>query len=322
MKIKRITAIFAAMALLIGTIPQTMAAESWRDAFATRLMRAMSSSPEYSEVVLTDLDRNGVPEVFIFKNSADGGISEGFTMSGNTVTNITVPQNIIGGCLKDLTVYNDSGRYIFVGREIPRYSNEIYLYKLELIQNKLVPTKIKKEYVSGYSTIPYADMYGNNFLTNGYPNRTKIVDFIDKYETVNNITASKTIAKLIVNGNAVEVAGYMVDNSNYFKIRDIAMILRSTNSMFNVSWNSETSSIAIETGERYVVAGGELGEDLSTTLEISPNTSPIYVNGIQTDVTAYSINGSNYFKIRDLGELVGFEVDWDTAEQAIVIRTL
>ncbi len=321
MKKRLCAALLAAAAALTFAAPQTMAAESWRDAFITRLMRAMSSYPEYSDVVLTDLDHNGIPEAFLFRNSVDGGISEGFTMKGNTVTNLTVPKDIIGTCLTDLTVYNDNGRYIFVGREIPRYTNEIYLYKLEMISNELVATKIKKEYVSGYSVIPYQDMYGNNFLTNGYPNRTKIVDFINQYEAVNNLTAAKTVAKVLVNGNAVEISGYMVDNSNYFKIRDIAMILRSTGSRFNVTWNSGAGTIAVNTGEKYTITGGELSEDTSTTLEISENTSPIYVDGVEIQLNVYTINGSSYFKIRDLGDIVGFNVDWNADEQAIVIQT-
>ncbi len=318
---KRLCAALLAAAMFAVYAPQTLAAESWREAFVTRLMRAMSSYPEYSEVVMTDIDHNGIPEVYLFRNSADGGISEGFTMSANTVTNITVPKDIIGGCLTDLTVYNDNGRYIFVGREIPRYANEIYLYKLELRSNQLIATKIKKEYVSNYSIIPYTDMYGNNFLTNGYPNRTKIVDFINRYDAVNSLTATKTLAKVLVNNNAVELSGYVIDNSNYFKIRDIAMILRSTGSRFNVMWNSSTNAISINVGEKYSVVGGELDEDTSTTQEIYTNNDPIYVNGREADIMAYTINGNNYFKIRDLGSIVGFSVDWSDSEQAIIIQT-
>ncbi len=44
-----------------------------------------------------------------------------------------------------------------------------------------------------------------------------------------------------------------------------------------------------------------------------PSTQPIYVDGQQVQMTAYSINGSNYVKLRDVGELVGFNVYWDGA---------
>lgn len=59
-------------------------------------------------------------------------------------------------------------------------------------------------------------------MTNGYPNRAKIKDFVDRYEGINTLTATNSNAKLSVNGIDVEVSGYSVNDSNYYKIRDIA----------------------------------------------------------------------------------------------------
>ena len=41
------------------------------------------------------------------------------------------------------------------------------------------------------------------------------------------------------------------------------------------------------------------------------SSQPIYVDGQQVSLTAYLINGSNYVKLRDVGEAVDFEVYWD-----------
>lgn len=38
---------------------------------------------------------------------------------------------------------------------------------------------------------------------------------------------------------------------------------------------------------------------------------PIYVDGRQVQLEAYNIGGSNYVKLRDVGQVVGFEVYWD-----------
>lgn len=51
------------------------------------------------------------------------------------------------------------------------------------------------------------------------------------------------------------------------------------------------------------------------------NVSPIYVDGERVEVTAYTIGGYNYFKLRDLGELVDFGVEWDAATASIHIDT-
>ena len=236
MKKKIIASLLAIASVLTFIMPNAFAAESWRDAFVTRLMKVLSQNPTYSEIAMTDLDSNGVPEAFVFKDSTDGGISTGFTMAGNSIITLTVPKDIIGACLKDITVYEKEGRTIFVGREIARYSSTICFYKLELDGTELKATRINKSDVSAYPVIQYEDMYGNNVLTSGYPNRQKIQDFINSYDKVNNLTTSQAASPIKVNGMQWEVSGYVVNNSNYYKIRDIAMILRNTSARFNVDW--------------------------------------------------------------------------------------
>ena len=41
------------------------------------------------------------------------------------------------------------------------------------------------------------------------------------------------------------------------------------------------------------------------------SSQPIYVDGQRVSMTAYSIGGNNYVKLRDVGEAVGFNVYWD-----------
>ena len=45
----------------------------------------------------------------------------------------------------------------------------------------------------------------------------------------------------------------------------------------------------------------------------------IYVDGKPVQIEAYSINGNNYAKIRDLGKAVGFNVSYDTATNTVQI---
>ena len=318
MKKKLIAAAVAVVTAISSITAIAAPAESWRDAFVTRLMRALSQDPTSYEVAMTDLDSNGIPEAFVFKNSTDGGISTGFTMTGSSITNINVPKNIIGACLEDITVYNKDGRTIFVGREIARYSSTICFYKLELSGNDLIATRINKTDVSPYPVITYEDMYGNNFLTSGYPDRAKIQDFINSYDKVNNVTTSQTAAPIKVNGAQWAVSGYVVNNANYYKIRDIAMIVMNTPSRFNVDWSTDLSAVTVSTGVPYEIIGGELSGDTLNAANIEQNSAPIYVNGQLVELTAYNIDGSNYFQIRDLANIAGFNVDWD-GEHVLII---
>lgn len=318
---KLISAAIAVIMMFTMFAASSFAAESWREAFVTRLMKIMSSDPSYNEVVLTDLDRNGIPEAFVLRDGMDGGISSAFTMIGNAISAIEVPNNIIGTCLTDITIYQNDGRYIFVGREIPRYSSVINYYKLEFDGQTLITERILKSYVSSYPTLPYTDMHGNDFLTSGYPNRSKLKEFVDKYEGINTLTATNSNAKLIVDGEEVQVSGYTLNDSNYYKIRDIAMLLRTSNARFDVAWDEDLSAIAVSCGVKYTIVGGELSSDNTAALDVSQNSAAIYVDGVEKEMLSYNINGNTYFKIRDIGDMVGFSVDWDGDSQAVIIKS-
>ncbi len=318
---KIISAILAAAFITCAAQIPSFAAESWREAFVTRIMKVMSSDPTYNNVALTDLDSNGIPEAFVLRDGMDGGISAGFTMNGSAISAIELPGNITGACLADITVYNDNGRLIFVGREVPRYSSVINYYKLMFDGQKLTAQKILKSYVNMYPTVPYSDIYGRDFLTNGYPNRTKIKSFVDGYDSINVLTATNSDAKFIVDGESVEISGYTVNDSNYYKIRDIAMLLRTTASRFDVSWDSSLGGIRISRGVKYTIVGGELSGDNETALNVNQSSAPVYVDGEAREMLSYNINGSTYFKIRDISDMVGFSVDWDGEQQAVIIRT-
>ena len=53
----------------------------------------------------------------------------------------------------------------------------------------------------------------------------------------------------------------------------------------------------------------------------TPTASAIRYNGQPVELDAYEIAGSNYFKLRDLGALIGFGVDWDEQTQTVILTT-
>ena len=49
---------------------------------------------------------------------------------------------------------------------------------------------------------------------------------------------------------------------------------------------------------------------LAAQYTATDNPFPIKVNGAETKIEGYNINGSTYFKLRDIGEHMGFDVDF------------
>lgn len=68
-----------------------------------------------------------------------------------------------------------------------------------------------------------------------------------------------------------------------------------------------------------VITGGASAYTAGILAERSTNR--IYVNGQEVQMEAYTINGNNYVKLRDIGKTVGFEVYWDGDEKCVQIKS-
>ena len=312
--------ITALSAFIILSTTCVHGADTWKDLFVTRLMKLITNNPTYSDVVLTDLDKNGIPEAFLLKKGMNGGIKTGITFKDGVIVNIDVPLNVTGACLEDITVYDAYGENVYVGKEIGRYTSEILYFELCLENNKLTCESVEKNDYSDYSALPYKDIYGKDFYDGDYPDRDKLEKFMNEYDMPTHINVKPATAKVSVNGNPVDLAGVMVSESNYYKIRDVAMVLSTGVNRFSVSWDSDKGAISITTGRKYSAVGGELSGngDLSGA-EVSFSEIRLIVNGAERKLDAYNINGNNYFKIRDLADLIGFTVGWDSKTGTVTI---
>lgn len=138
---------------------------------------------------------------------------------------------------------------------------------------------------------------------------------------VNTITANPTSSPVLLDGKTVSLDAYEIADNNYFKIRDLASVLSGTNSQFEVTWDAVNQAIQLTPGVPYTPVGGELTKGNGQSQPAKVSNAKILLNGASLDLKAYEINGNTYFKLRDLGEALGFGVDWDSAQNAILIQT-
>ena len=121
--------------------------------------------------------------------------------------------------------------------------------------------------------------------------------------------AVRSAQKLSVNGKTVDCDKYNIDGSNYFKLRDLAALLDGTGSQFDVGWDAAQGVVSITTKHAYTEPNGhelELGADQSGTTV--PSAQTIMIDGVvRKDLTVYNIGGSNFFKLRELGDALGFD---------------
>lgn len=123
------------------------------------------------------------------------------------------------------------------------------------------------------------------------------------------VKATSTENRVYVDGQEIGCKGFEINGSNYFKLRDIAAELSYTGSAFDISWNSKQGMIELTLGQNYTSSSATSsyysGEAVQTA---TLNKTPLLVNGVVQDLTSYTIQGNTYFKLRDLAEIIPFEI--------------
>lgn len=135
------------------------------------------------------------------------------------------------------------------------------------------------------------------------------------------LPASPTASTVLVNGQNTAFDAYNIGGANFFKLRDLAYVLSGTPKQFEVGWDGAANCITLTSGKAYTAVGNEMASAGGGEQTASPTTSKILKDGKEVSLTAYNINGANYFKLRDIGEAFDFGVDWDQATQTISIDT-
>ena len=135
------------------------------------------------------------------------------------------------------------------------------------------------------------------------------------------VPAVPNVSPVVLDGKVRAVQAYTIQGNNYFKLRELARVLARTPVQFDVQWNAQEKAVDIISGVPYVQPPAVGGATGTATTSAWPSASPLYLDGDPILVTAYTIDGSNYFKLRDIGRLFGFSVSWDPVDKQIVMDT-
>ena len=133
-----------------------------------------------------------------------------------------------------------------------------------------------------------------------------------------------------VDGRKVEFQMYALMDSNgngtnYIKLRDMAYVLNGTAAQFSVGYDNTTKSISATPGQAYEATGAEMKTPFSGDRMFTGRNQSIQVSGEKADMFVITLlddqgGGYNYFKLRDLGAALGFNVDW-SKERGVFIET-
>ncbi len=152
----------------------------------------------------------------------------------------------------------------------------------------------------------------------GFADAAAMVTALNAYQGPAN-TAYASTQSVNIDGKAVTFQMYALKNeagnlTNYVKVRDLAAALDGTKAQFNVGWNG---AVNIETGKPYTTRNGQEGKTpYSGDRAYQKNSAVTNVNGAAADLQAFVLTDDNggqstYYKLRDLGRALGFNVGWN-----------
>ena len=133
--------------------------------------------------------------------------------------------------------------------------------------------------------------------------------------------ARKTSQKITLDGQAVDIGAYNIEGHNYVKLRDVAAIMTTKKSQFNVGYDAEKNLVIVETDKPYTKEAGDLEAIKDAKAKAMLEVKKIMVNGEAKDIKTALIKGNNYMQLRDLGKLVGFGVGYDEKTKTIVLKS-
>lgn len=165
---------------------------------------------------------------------------------------------------------------------------------------------------SWYPVVPGISMHSD----------TKISITKSQTAEIEKAYATPTTSKLFVNDREINLEAYNIEGYNYFRLRDMALMLRGTNKPFDVVWDENTRTIIISSGVDYASSGEDFARsDNPKPSKYTPIKPEIMIDGRKTEFTAYTINDYSYFKLRDIAETFNLGVSWDAKANTISIDT-
>lgn len=131
-----------------------------------------------------------------------------------------------------------------------------------------------------------------------------------------------TSQNITINGEAVYCPAYNIDGYNYVKLRTLASLFRNTDGPFDVLYDEDTQTITIVRGKAY---SGPV-EEVWTMIDLSgtavPSSQKVVINGVErTDLSVWNLGGNNWFKLAELADAIGFELNYDADTRTAAITT-
>ena len=136
------------------------------------------------------------------------------------------------------------------------------------------------------------------------------------------VTANPTKTTIYINGVATQFEAYMINDRNYFKVRDLGYVFDRTEKQFELTYDYSTGQIYMTSGRPYSRFGGEMaqGDGRPKTAVFNAGIA-VDKDGVPVHIRAYMINDMNFVMMRDILELFNIGSTFNPATGEAMIDT-
>ena len=129
-------------------------------------------------------------------------------------------------------------------------------------------------------------------------------------DSLSDIKAVPMAVPGLINGREIVFQAYRIAGEHFFKLIDIMYILSGTEKQFSFELDLTTNTINLLSGAAYKPDGSEMQSLGTETVTPNPTKSRLLLDGVPIDVKSCNMKYRNYFKIKDVADLFGFDALW------------
>lgn len=133
------------------------------------------------------------------------------------------------------------------------------------------------------------------------------------------VRAVKSPQALRIDGELTDLRGYNVGGYNYYRLRDLAQALRGK---VDFDLKGDNKEIVVDCTKTYTsMPGDQTGGAVERGVSQQMRLTVIGEHPAELVENAFNVRGYNYFRLRSVGAILGFDVSYDAAKNEAVITT-
>lgn len=180
-----------------------------------------------------------------------------------------------------------------------------------------------KEKITGYQYEPWHLRYVGKETAAAFANQPDLTleEYLGLVKNKTAALAEPEVSTLSINGQPRPIAGYLIRDMHYYPLRSFLTLLDDTKCATNVAYDGETQRIILTPRQQGPFILGDPPAPKTAKRRAVTQQALFYQNNRPIMMRAWAIDDLSYVNLRDMGNALGFSVQWHAEDKSIHIST-